>query len=112
MAMPPLDLTLIQSLLTSKTISTEISSANDLTTPGFYFVEKDRLADMPAPNWSHVFVNANTSKNRIEQICFPDTGHNVYVRDKVDDTWSAWNQLATMDQVTNELTRLLTTVEF
>ena len=112
MAMPPLDLTLIQSLLTSKTVSNEIASANDLTTPGFYFVEKGQLADMPTPYWSHVFVNANTSKSRIEQICFPDRDHVIWFRNKVEDTWSAWNQLATMDQVTNELTRLLTSVEF
>lgn len=112
MTMPPLDLTLIQQLLSSKTISDEILNANDLTTPGFYFVENPNLANMPTTNWTHVFVNANTSKNRIEQICFPDQGHVIWFRDKVDGTWSTWNQLATMDQVTNELTRLLTTVEF
>lgn len=112
MAMPPLDLTLIQALLTSKTIINGISSADELTTPGFYFVQITKLANMPTTNWTHVFVNGNTSKNRIEQICFPDDGHAIWFRDKVDDTWSAWNQLATMDQVTNELTRLLTTVEF
>lgn len=112
MAMPPLDLTLIQALLTSKTISNEISSADDLTTPGFYFVKNPHLANMPTTYWSHVFVNANPSKDRIEQICFPDRVHEIWFRYKVDDTWSAWNQLATMDQVTNELTRLLTTVEF
>lgn len=112
MAMPPLDLTLIQQLLSSKTIINGISSADDLTTPGFYFVQIPQLANMPSTNWAHVFVNANTSKKRIAQICFPDQGHVIWFRDKVDDTWSAWNRLATMDQVTNELTRLLTTVEF
>lgn len=112
MAMPPLDLTLIQQLLSSKTISDEISNVNDLTTPGFYFAQNGNLGNLPVRNWSHIFVNANTAKNRIEQICFPDQGHTIWFRDKVDDTWSAWNQLATMDQVTNELTRLLTTVEF
>lgn len=117
MAMPPLDLTLIQQLLSSKTISDEISNANDLTTPGFYFVENPNLANMPMTKlghvyWGHVIVNANTEKSRIEQIYFPDQGHVIWFRDKYDDTWSAWNQLATMDQVTNELTRLLTTVEF
>ena len=112
MAMPPLDLTLNQALLTSKTISNEIANANDLTTPGFYFIENATLVNMPTSNWCHIFVNANTSKNRLVQICFPDQGHVIWFRNKVDDTWSAWNQLATMDQVTNELTRLLTTVEF
>lgn len=90
MAMPPLDLTLIQSLLTSKTLNTEITSANDLTTPGFYFVENHRLDDMPVPGWGHVFVNANTEKNRIVQICFPDSAQSVWFRLKTDDTWSDW----------------------
>ena len=92
MAMPPLDLTLIQSLLTSKTLSTEITSVNDLTTPGFYFVENHRLADMPAPGWGHIFVNANNSKNRIVQICFPDNAQSVWFRMKSDASWSPWQQ--------------------
>lgn len=91
MAKLPLDITLIQSLLTSKTVSTEITSANDLTTPGFYFVENRQLADIPAPGWSHVFVNANTAKNRIVQICFPDNSKSVWFRMKSDDTWSNWD---------------------
>ena len=92
MTMPPLDLTLIQSLLTSKTVSNEITSANDLTTTGFYFVENHRLADMPAFGWSHLFVNANTAKNRIVQICFPDDAQSAWFRMKSDDRWSPWNQ--------------------
>lgn len=90
MANLPLDITLIQALLTSKTISTEIASVNDLTTPGFYFVENHQLADMPAPGWSHVFVNANTAKNRIVQIGFPDDAQSVWFRMKSDDSWSPW----------------------
>lgn len=90
MAKLPLDITLIQSLLTSKTLNTEITSANDLTTPGFYFVENHRLADMPEPGWSHVFVNANTEKNRIVQICFPDDAQAVWFRMKSDNRWSPW----------------------
>lgn len=111
MAMPPLDLTLIQSLLTSKTVSNEIASANDLTTPGFYFVENHQLADMPAPGWAHVFVNANTSKNRIVQICFPDDSQSVWFRMKNDDHWSDWelfvlgrnlqNRMITINEPTN-----------
>lgn len=108
MAMPPLDLTLIQSLLTSKTLSNEISSANDLTTPGFYFVENHRLTDMPAPGWFHMIVNANTAKNRIVQICFPDDDQSVRFRMKSDDSWSPWqsfvispkNNMTTIDDPT------------
>lgn len=92
MAMPPLDLTLIQSLLSSKTISNEITNANDLTTPGFYFVEHHALANMPTPNWCHLFVNANTSKNRIVQFCFTDHAESVWFRVKVDDSWSPWKR--------------------
>lgn len=112
MAMPPLDLTLIQALLSSKTISDEISSADDLTTPGFYFVENTQLANMPSSHWSNIFVNANTSKNRILQICVSNSSPDVWFRSKRETSWSAWNKLATMNQVTSELTRLLTTVEF
>lgn len=92
MAMPPLDLTLIQSLLSSQTISNEISNANDLTTPGFYFVEHHQLANMPTGNWCHVFVNANTSKNRIVQFCFTDNAESVWFRVKVVDNWSPWKR--------------------
>ena len=108
MAKLPLDITLIQSLLTSKTVSTEITTANDLTTPGFYFVENHRLHDMPTPGWGHVFVNANTEKNRIVQICFPDTAQSVWFRMKSDDRWSPWqyfviglkNNLTTINEPT------------
>lgn len=103
MAMPPLDLTLIQALLTSKTVDAG-TNKDDLTTPGFYYVND--------PNWGHLIVTANDSKNRIAQISFPDFGDSAWFRVKNDSGWNAWNRLATMDQVTNELTRLLTTVEF
>lgn len=92
MTMPPLDLTLIQALLSSKTISNEISNANDLTTPGFYFVENPALANLPTRNWCHIFVNANTDKNRIMQICFPDDSQSVWFRVKLDGKWYEWNQ--------------------
>ena len=91
MTMPPLDLTLIQSLLTSKTVSTEITTANDLTTPGFYFVETNQLADLPAPGWCHIFVNANTAKNHIVQICVPDKAQSLSFRTKSAVGWSDWN---------------------
>lgn len=103
MAMPPLDLTLIQALITSKTVAADIDK-NALTTPGFYYVND--------PNWGHLIVTANDSNNRIAQISLPDSGDSTCFRVKADNGWTAWKRLATMDQVTNELTRLLTTVEF
>ena len=90
MAMPPLDLTLIQSLLTSKTVSNEISSVNDLTTPGFYFIENITLGNLPEPDWCHIFVNANTAKNRIVQICVPDKSQSLWFRTKSAVGWSDW----------------------
>lgn len=99
----PLNLSLIQALITSKTVPTD-SDKNTLITPGFYYVND--------PNWGHLIVTANDSNNRIAQISLPDHGDSVWFRVKADNDWFAWKQLATMDQVTNELTRLLTTVEF
>lgn len=90
MAMPPLDLTLIQALLTSKTISNEITNANDLTSPGFYFAENPNLGNLPSPDPSHVFVNANTEKNRIVQICVPENDPTLWVRTKRAEGWSDW----------------------
>lgn len=107
MAMPPFDLTLFTHVLNSKTVTGDL---NELTTSGFYYVELP--VNAPTNHYPHLIVNANDRKDRIEQICFPDQGPTIWFRNKVNDTWSAWNQLATMDQVTNELTRLLTTVEF
>ena len=90
MAKLPLDITLIQSLLSSKTVSTEITSANDLTTPGFYFVDHPQLADLPTADWCHIFVNANTEKNHIVQICVPDKAQSLWFRTKSTVGWSDW----------------------
>ena len=103
MAMPPLDLTLIQALITSKTVAAD-TNKNTLTTPGFYYVND--------PNWGHLIVTANDSNNQIAQISLPASGDSAWFRVKADNAWTTWRRLATMDQVTNELTRLLTTVEF
>lgn len=103
MAILPLDLTLIQALLTSKTVDAG-TNKDDLTTPGFYYVNE--------ANWGHLIVTANDSKNRIAQISLPDYRDSAWFRVKNDSGWGQWKQLATMDQVTNELTHLLTTVEF
>lgn len=107
MAMPPLDLTLIQSLLSSQTISNEISNANDLTTPGFYFVENIQLDNVPARGWCHIFVNANTAKNRIVQICFPDDGHSAWFRLKTDDTWSDWERFVLGSNLKNRMSKII-----
>lgn len=103
MTMPALDLTLIQALLSSKTVDAG-TNKDDLTTPGFYYVNE--------ANWGHIIVTANDSKNRIAQISLPDYGNSAWFRVKNDSGWGTWNQLATKNQVSAEVTRLLTSVEF
>ena len=106
MTMPPLDLSLIQQLLTSKTIVDEISDVNDLTTSGFYFVKNANLANLPISSWCYVFVNASTSKNRIIQICFDDGGKSVYFRVKTEIYWSDWERFVTATDLQNSMTKI------
>ena len=106
MTMPPLDLSLIQQLLTSKNIVNEISNVNDLTTPGFYFVKNANLANLPISSWCYVFVTASTSKNRIIQICFDDGGTSVYFRVKTEVYWSAWERFVTATDLQNSSTKI------
>ena len=106
MTMPPLDLSLIQQLLTSKTIADEISDLNDLTTSGFYFVKNENLANLPISSWCYVFVNASTSKNRIIQICFDDVGKSVYFRVKTEIYWSDWERFVTATDLQNSTTKI------
>ncbi|WP_334116407.1 pyocin knob domain-containing protein [Ligilactobacillus sp.] len=104
----PLNLSLFTHVLNSKTVTGDL---NELTTSGFYYVQQP--TNSPTTTWVHVIVNASDDKKHIIQLVLPDNGsEGLYYRDRTSGSWSSWNQLATMDQVTNELTRLLTTVEF
>lgn len=108
MAMPPLDLTLIQSLLTSKTVTGDL---NNLTTSGFYYVQLP--TNSPVNRWVHMIVNTSDDKKHVVQVVLPDSGSDsAYYRTQNIGSWSSWTQLVTMGQVTDEVTRLLTTVEF
>lgn len=108
MTMPALDLTLIQQLLTSKTVTVDL---NNLTTSGFYYVQQP--TNSPTNAWVHAIVNASEDKKHIIQLVLPDNGsEGMYFRDQTSGSWSSWSKLITMDQVSAEVTRLLTSVEF
>lgn len=108
MAMPPFDLTLIQALLSSKTVTGDL---NELTTSGFYYVQHP--TNSPTTAWVHAIVNSSDDNNHVIQLVLPDNGsEGVYYRDQTSGSWASWSKLVTMDQVTAEVTRLLTTVEF
>lgn len=111
----PLNLNLFSRVLNAKTITpTSYTAMNDLTTPGFYFL-KIKALNSAAYN-SHILVNANDDNSRILQLLVNDatTGDDtgLFVRHRVDGTWSSWQHILTSDQVTAEVTHLLTTTEF
>lgn len=108
MAMPPIDLTLFTHVLNSKTVTGDL---NELTTSGFYYVQQP--VNAPTSNWPHLIVNAIDNKNKVAQLAIPDQANaGLYYRCYYQTSWSAWYKLVTMDQVTAEITRLLTTAEF
>lgn len=111
----PLNLSLFSGVLTAKTVSGDL---NNITKPGFYFVQNP--TNGPTTNWGHLFVNYNGTTGdgyRVVQLFVTDTtsgdGHGLWSRVKMGNSaWSAWEHYATTNYVTNEVTRLLTTVEF
>lgn len=111
----PLNLSLFSRLLNAKTIiPTSYTVMNDLTNPGFYYVKMKQL-NANAYN-GHLLVNSSDDNSRILQLLVNDTtdGDNagLFIRQRIDGTWSGWAHLLTQDQVTNEVTKLLTKVEF
>ena len=104
----PLNLSLFTHVLNSKTVTGDL---NKLTTSGFYFVQNP--VNAPTSNWPHLIVNATDNKNTVAQLAIPDQGNaGLYYRCYYQNSWSDWYKLVTMDQVTAEITRLLTTAEF
>lgn len=104
----PLNLSLFTHVLNSNTVQGDL---NELTTSGFYYVQKP--TNSPTKTWVHVIVNASEDKRHIIQLVLPDNGsEGMYFRDQTSGSWSSWSKLITMDQVSAEVTRLLTTVEF
>ena len=104
----PLNLSLFTHVLNSKTVTGDL---NELTTSGFYYVQQP--TNSPTTAWVHALVNSSDDKNHVIQLVLPDNGsEGVYYRDQNNNSWSSWRKLVTMDQVTAEITRLLTTAEF
>lgn len=111
----PLNLSLFSGVLTSQTVSGDL---NDITKSGFYFVKNP--TNGPTTNWGHLIVNYNDLTGydyREVQLFVTDTssgdGHGIWSRFKTSTAeWSPWEHYATTDYVTNEITSLLTTVEF
>lgn len=104
----PLNLSLFTHVLNSKTVTGDL---NKLTTSGFYYVQNP--VNAPTSNWTHLIVNEAYNKNMVAQLAIPDQAvSGLYYRCYYQTSWSAWYKLVTMDQVTAEITRLLTTAEF
>ena len=104
----PLNLSLFTHVLNSKTVTGDL---NELTTSGFYYVQSP--TNSPTTTWVHVIVNSSDDKKHVIQLLLPDNGsEGAYYRDQTSGSWSSWSKLVTMDQVTAEITRLLTTAEF
>lgn len=104
----PLNLSLFTHVLNSKTVTGDL---NELTTSGFYYVQQP--TNSPTPHWVHAIVNSSDDKQHVIQLVLPDNGsEGVYYRDQTSGSWSSWTKLVTMNQVTAEITRLLTTAEF
>lgn len=104
----PLNVSLFTHVLNSKTVTGDL---DELTKSGFYYVKEP--TNSPTTAWPHMLVNASDDQNHVIQLLWPDsTSEGSYYRNQINGSWSSWIRLVTMDQVTAEITRLLTTVEF
>lgn len=111
----PLNLLLFSHVLDAKTITpTSYTAMDELTNPGFYFIKMKQL-NANLFN-GHLLVNSNDDNSRILQLLVNDTmtGDNagLFLRQKIDGTWSDWKHILTNEQVTDEVTRILTSAEF
>lgn len=104
----PLNLLLFSHVLEAKTVSGDL---NNVTDPGFYFVQSP--VNGPMNNWAHLLVNKNSDGSRVLQIFMPDqTNDGLFVRLRNDNNWQAWHQVYFKEQVDAEVTRILTSAEF
>lgn len=132
----PLDLTLIQRLLSARNVTDDL---DNIKTPGFYYLNK---SDANFGTWPFLIVLSGTDITTLVQIGIGDGGVTDFVnsrfkyREFYSDHWSNWQTIATLDelpnlsayakksdipnvsnfvtmaQVTAEVTRVLTTAEF
>lgn len=90
---------------------------NDLRNPGLYYVPANN-AGIHAPssgNWGHVLVSSSGDSGSTAQLWLDDNTNNngphLCLR-VFNFTWTEWKSFVTMDDVTAEVTRILTTAEF
>lgn len=132
----PLDLNLIQCLLSARSVTDDL---DNIKTPGFYYLNK---IDANFGTWPFLIVLSGTDITSLVQIGIADGGGTDFVysrfkyREFYSDRWSNWQTIATLDdlpnlsdyakksdlpnlsnyvtmaQVTAEVTRVLTTAEF
>lgn len=106
----PLNLLLFSRVLGEKTITpTSYTVANDLTTPGFYYVKMKEYNSI-AYNL-HLLVSANDDSSRILQLLVPevtdDDNMGVRFRLRIDGTWTEWKRSLTEAQVNTAIERAL-----
>lgn len=106
----PLNLLLFSRVLDEKTITpTSFTAANDLTTPGFYYVKMKELNSMVYN--MHLLVSANDDSSRVLQLLVPevtdDENAGAQIRLRIDGTWSEWKRLMTEAQVNTAIERAL-----
>lgn len=120
----PKDLGLISQLLSEKAVAN--ADLNNLTKAGFYFVTGASHTPTSEIQWCHVIVTRyeQSDNTRTLQICVNDNDVDgllcLWYRVQSNEHWSEWRKAArddgqkyaTMDQVTAEVTRILTSAEF
>lgn len=108
----PLNITLFDGVLTAESVQGDV---DDFTKSGFYFVD-EAVMSAPTHNACHLLVNNYDDGRRVLQLYVNDTtdesSTGLWYRQCIDSTWSSWQHFVTMDQVTAEVTRILTTAEF
>lgn len=106
----PLNLLLFSRVLDEKTITpTSFTATNDLTTPGFYYVNYKALNSMVYN--AHVLVSANDDSSRVLQLLIPeatdDENMGAHIRLRIDGTWTEWKRLMTAPQVDTRIDQVL-----
>ena len=73
---------------------------NSITASGIYFISNNAnsMKNSPTVSWGTLVVS-NGSNARTAQVFYPDSGEAPWFRMKVDQTWTAWQQLGTKADV-------------
>lgn len=106
----PLNLLLFSHVLDEKTINDpSVTTPNELTTPGFYYV---KMKEVNSVLYNiHILVSANDDSSRVLQLLVPevadDENAGLQFRLRIDGTWSEWKRLMTEAQVNTAIERAL-----